>query len=82
MTTRISSKGQLVLPASIRTQDEILAGQEFEIERVERGTYLLRRAEPRANEGLVDWLLSCPEKGALRPLDRSETTADIRSPFA
>jgi AbrB family looped-hinge helix DNA binding protein len=36
MTTRISSKGQIVLPVEIREQDDIKPGQEFEIERIER----------------------------------------------
>lgn len=62
MKTTISSKGQLVLPAELRLQDRIEAGQEFEIERVDRGEYRLRRTM-RSNEGVVDWLLGCPEKG-------------------
>lgn len=62
MKTRISSKGQIVLPAEIRELDRIEAGQEFDIERVDRGEYRLVRLAPRANDGLVDWLLSCPEK--------------------
>lgn len=70
-----------MLPAEFRSRDEIRVGQEFEIERLEKGTYLLR-ARARPNAGLVDWLQSCPEKGALQPLDRSESTADLRSPFA
>ncbi|MFI5169403.1 MAG: AbrB/MazE/SpoVT family DNA-binding domain-containing protein, partial [Vicinamibacterales bacterium] len=39
MKTRVSSKGQLVLPAEIRRQDRLEPGQEFEIERVRRGEY-------------------------------------------
>ena len=63
MHTRVSSKGQIVLPAAVRRQDDIRPGQEFEIERIDRGEYRLRRCEPSPNEGLADWLLSCPEKG-------------------
>jgi len=37
MTTTISSKGQIVLPAEIRQQDGIQAGQQFEVERIDRG---------------------------------------------
>jgi AbrB family looped-hinge helix DNA binding protein len=37
MKTTVSSKGQIVLPAEIRRQDRIEAGQEFEIERLDRG---------------------------------------------
>jgi AbrB family looped-hinge helix DNA binding protein len=66
MTTKVSSKGQITLPAQIRRQDGIEAGQEFEIERLDRGEYRLSRRGPPPNEGLVDWLLAllaCPEKG-------------------
>ena len=35
MRTRVSSKGQIVLPAELRQQDAIEAGQEFEVERLE-----------------------------------------------
>jgi AbrB family looped-hinge helix DNA binding protein len=63
MKTTVSAKGQIVLPAEIRRQDGIEPGQEFEVERVDCGEYrLVRRAAP-PNEGLVDWLLACPEKG-------------------
>jgi AbrB family looped-hinge helix DNA binding protein len=63
MKTTVSSKGQIVLPAELRQLDRIQAGQEFDVERVDRGEYRLVRREPRPNDGAVDWLLSCPEKG-------------------
>ena len=73
MKTTVSSKGQIVLPAELRQQDRIEAGQEFEIERLERGTYrLVRRAIP-PNEGVVDWLLSCPGKGFFVPIESEST---------
>ncbi len=80
MHTTISSKGQIVLPAEIRERDGIEPGQEFEIERIDQGQYLLKRRPRRSQQGLVDWLLSCPEKGWFQPLDRSETTDDIKPP--
>ena len=73
MTTTVSSKGQIVLPAEIRQQDGIEPGQEFEIERLERGEYRLVRLEPAANEGLVDWLLACPVKGFFVSIDSEST---------
>ncbi|HET7294772.1 MAG TPA: AbrB/MazE/SpoVT family DNA-binding domain-containing protein [Vicinamibacteria bacterium] len=73
MRTTVSSKGQIVLPAEIRRQDRIEAGQEFEIERLDRGEYRLKRRSARPNEGVVDWLLACPEKGYFVPIE-SETT--------
>jgi len=71
--TRVSSKGQIVLPAEVRRQDDIEAGQEFEIERLDRGDYRLVRRASRPNEGVVDWLLSCPEKGFFVPVDSEST---------
>jgi AbrB family looped-hinge helix DNA binding protein len=71
--TVVSTKGQIVLPAEIRSQDGIEPGQEFEIERLDRGEYRLVRVAPRPNEGLVDWLLSCPEKGWFTPIESGST---------
>jgi len=53
--------------------DHIAAGQEFEIERVDRGEYLLRRRSAPPNDGLVDWLLSCPEKDFFVPIESEST---------
>ncbi|MEI8242877.1 MAG: AbrB/MazE/SpoVT family DNA-binding domain-containing protein [bacterium] len=76
MTTTISSKGQIVLPALIRRKDGLQAGQEFDIERIDRGEYRLVRREPVPNEGLVDWLLACPAKGFFVPI-MSESTDSL-----
>jgi AbrB family looped-hinge helix DNA binding protein len=76
MKTRVSSKGQIVLPAEIRALDRIEPGQEFDIERVERGEYRLIRRTPRPNDGLVDWLLSCPEKDFFVAIE-SESTDEL-----
>jgi AbrB family looped-hinge helix DNA binding protein len=75
MKTRISSKGQIVLPAELREQDRIEAGQEFEVERLDRGEYRLVRRTARPNEGVVDWLLACPEKGFFVPIESESTEA-------
>jgi AbrB family looped-hinge helix DNA binding protein len=70
--TSVSTKGQVVLPAELRARDAIEPGQEFVIERIDRGEYRLVRIEPR-NEGLVDWLLSCPDKGYFVPIESEST---------
>ncbi len=75
MKTIVSSKGQIVLPAELRQQDRIEAGQEFEVERLDRGEYRLVRRTPRPNEGVVDWLLACPEKGFFVPIESESTDA-------
>jgi AbrB family looped-hinge helix DNA binding protein len=80
MTTTISSKGQLVLPADLRRQDDIRPGERFEVERVDRGEYRLTRVSRRRNARVVDLLLGCPARDWFVPLDRSETTDDVPSP--
>lgn len=76
MRTCISSKGQIVLPAEIRHEDDIRPGQQFEVERLARGAYRLVRREPLLNEGLVNWLLACPAKGYFVPI-QSESTDSL-----
>lgn len=75
MKTTVSTKGQLILPAEIRQRDKIEPGQEFEVERIDRGEYRLLRREPPPNEGLVDWLLACPEKAYFVPIESESTDA-------
>jgi AbrB family looped-hinge helix DNA binding protein len=60
--TRISTKGQIVLPAELRAVDGIQAGEEFEVDRVGPDEYRLTRVTPPPNLGLVQWLRSCPEQ--------------------
>lgn len=72
MKTVVSSKGQIVLPAELRRLDRIEEGQQFEVERLGRGEYRLVRVAP-TNEGLVDWLLACPEKGFFQPIESEST---------
>jgi hypothetical protein len=57
----------------LRGRDGIESGQEFEIERLDRGEYRLVRLTRPANTGLVDCLLACPEKGFFTPV-ASEST--------
>ncbi len=73
MKTVVSSKGQVVLPVEIRKLDRIVAGQKFEIERLDAGEYLLKRRGYANNEGLVDWLLECPEKNWFEPIPSEST---------
>jgi AbrB family looped-hinge helix DNA binding protein len=73
MRTTVSTKGQIILPAEIRLEDGVEPGQQFEVERIARGEYRLTRLEPPPNEGLVDWLLACPEKGFFVPIESEST---------
>jgi AbrB family looped-hinge helix DNA binding protein len=75
MKTTVSSKGQIVLPAEFRQMDRVEPGQEFDVERVDRGDYrLVRRAAP-PNEGAIDWLFACPQKDYFVPIDSESTDA-------
>lgn len=73
MKTTVSTKGQIVLPAEFRHRDGIEPGQEFEVERIDRGEYRLVKRKSQPNEGLVDWLLTCPEKGFFVPIESEST---------
>ena len=73
MKTKVSSKGQIVLPAEFRQLDRVEPGQEFDVERLDRGEYRLVRRKTRPNEGAVDWLLACPAKGFFVPVSSEST---------
>ena len=76
MRVTVSDIYQIVLPAEFRAQDNILAGQQFNIARIANGRYLLTRRRSKQNAGLVKLLLACPSKGWFQPLDRSQSTED------
>jgi len=63
----------VVLPAEFRHMDRVEPGQEFDIERLDRGDYRLVRRVAPPNEGAIDWLLSCPEKGFFEPVESEST---------
>jgi hypothetical protein len=55
--------------------DRVKAGQQFDVERIDRGEYRLVRQEPPPNDGVVDWLLACPAKGYFVPIESESTDA-------
>ena len=73
MKTIVSSKGQIVLPAELRQMDEVEKGQEFDVERLDRGDYRLVRRPIPQNQGAIDWLLACPRKDYFVPIDSDST---------
>jgi len=75
MKTRVSSKGQIVLPAEFRQMDRIEPGQEFDVERLNRGDYRLVRRTTGQNLGAIDWLVTCPHKDFFVPIDSESTDA-------
>ena len=59
MTTVLSQKGQVVLPASVREKLELRPGDDFEI-LVDDDTIVLKPISKRPNSGLIEHLLSAP----------------------
>jgi len=59
VTTILSQKGQIVLPA-VRQQLHLVPGDDFEVAVEDEDTITLRRISQPANRGLVDLLLACP----------------------
>jgi AbrB family looped-hinge helix DNA binding protein len=80
LKVRLSSKGQITLPAELRWQDNLSSGQAFEFNRIGPGEYYLKRSDRQANEGLVQLLLDCPVKGWFRPMERREWV-DVKLPY-
>jgi hypothetical protein len=62
-----------VILAELRQQDRIETGQEFDVERLDRGEHRLVRGPARQNAGVVDWLLACPEKDFFVPIESEST---------
>ena len=55
--------------------DRVEPGQEFDVERLDRGDYRFVRRAARRNDGAVDWLLACPQKDFFVPIDSELTDA-------
>ena len=70
-TTRLSSKGQLVLPKSIRDADDWREGTEFSVERVADGV-LLRPLRPVPPTRLDDVVGSAGYRGPARSMAQME----------
>jgi bifunctional DNA-binding transcriptional regulator/antitoxin component of YhaV-PrlF toxin-antitoxin module len=75
MKTTVSSKGQIVLPAEFRQMDRVEPGQEFDVERLDRGDYRFVRRSAPPNEGAIDWLFACPQKDFFVPVASESTDA-------
>jgi len=73
MKTTLSSKGQIVLPADLREQDAIEPGQQFSIERVAPGKYVLEKLTVPERSGIAAWLARCPEHDWFEPIPSEST---------
>ena len=59
MTTILSSKGQIVIPASIRRSHQLRPGDELSIEERD-GEVVLKKSRRTRKKSLVQWMQSCP----------------------
>jgi len=75
MTTVLSPKGQIVLPAAVRQQLHLAPGDDFEVAVEDEDTITLRRISHPANRGLIDLLLECPAPFEIFARERDDTDA-------
>jgi AbrB family looped-hinge helix DNA binding protein len=72
MTTMLSQKGEIGLPAPLREQLHLMPGDDFEVAVEDEETITLRRVSTPANRGLVDLLLARPAPFQVLPCERDE----------
>jgi hypothetical protein len=65
-----------VLPAELRKADGIVAGEQFEVERMGPHEYRLTRVASPPNSGVIDWLRACPGEDWFAEIE-SESTDSI-----
>ena len=79
MRTRVTGKGAVVLPRKLLQQQKVRAGDNLEVtaDADEPGVIILRRISNRPNEGLAEWLRSCPVKGIRFPKRSKEMAREV-----
>lgn len=74
MTTILASKGQVVIPKSVRDELELESGDDFEVYTLD-GEIVLRPLKRKRNEGLCKVLLNPP--GDLDLPERDDSPAEL-----
>ena len=77
MTTVLSPKGQIVLPAPAREHLHLSPGDDLEVAIEDVDTLTLRRRSTPANRGLVDLLLACPAPFEIPPRERDDSRPPV-----
>lgn len=77
MNAVLSPEGQVALPADVRNQLHLVAGDDFEVAIEGEDTITLRRVSKPANRGLVELLLGCPSAFDLLSRE-SDDSASLR----
>jgi AbrB family looped-hinge helix DNA binding protein len=74
-TTRLSSKGQIILPKAVRDTHHWAPGTDFSVEDIGDGV-LLRPIKHSQPTKLADLIGSLPVEGAARSIQEMESTID------
>jgi len=79
MTTRVTEKGAVVLPRKVLRQQKVRTGDDLEViaDEDEPGVIVLRRISKAPNEGLAEWLRSCPARGIRIPKRSKDLPREI-----
>ena len=84
MTTFISADCSIAIPAELLKNPKLQPGRRCDIEQISDDELRVKMspANPQGDRTLLDWLLACPVKDWYVPLERTETTDDLKaSPF-
>jgi len=73
MTTILSRKGQLLLPAQLRRKLHLSPNDDFEVAVEDKDTITLRRISTPPNHGLVDLLVACPSGFVIPPREKDDS---------
>jgi hypothetical protein len=88
MNTELTNDGNIYLPQAMINLDQLVPGQQFKVERLDKNKYLLTQcttpfeqnvADPvhqMEQSDLIKWLQGCPVKNWFIPME-SELTSDI-----